>query len=153
MDSTAFQRIRYDFLKSRVESVGAALGSLGSAISYALLLVLLYLFVDLLASKGEIPIYAQLSPAQQREFADEWSSRSEADRVEAIKPFGLSDVNSKRVAGADVSPPPTSMEWELRWRAGVSLALHDRVGAAAAETYLPITSAESGVEPDRKSVV
>ena len=150
MDSTAFQRIRHDFLKSRVESVGAALGSLGSAISYALLLILLYLFVDLLASKGEIPAYSQLSPAQQREFADEWSSRSEADRVEAIKPFGLSDAHSKRVAGADVSPPPTSMEWELRWRAGVALALHDRVGAASAETYLPTTPAELGAEPQHR---
>ncbi|MFO0825266.1 MAG: hypothetical protein U0792_19455 [Gemmataceae bacterium] len=46
----------------------AILSSIGGAIAYLALLVLLYLFVDLLVSRGLIPSYTQLSPRQQRDL-------------------------------------------------------------------------------------
>jgi ATP-binding cassette, subfamily B, bacterial len=53
----------------------------------------------------------------------------------------LPETQSKRVAAADVQPPPTAEDWEWRWRAGAYLALRDRVGQAAADDYLPESAA------------
>ena len=143
VETTAFRRLRTDFLKSRSEIFAAALGSIGAAITFVLLLLLLYLFVDLLVWKGEVPTYGQLSAAKQREFADEWSARSEADRLDAVKRLSLSDAQAKRVAATEVHPAPSPAEWEWRWHAGACLALRDRVNQGAADAYLPETPQEA----------
>ena len=164
MDITAFNRLRTDFLKSPLERWGAAVGSIGAAGTNLLLLLVLYLFVDLLAWKGAIPSYAQLPVNKQSEFADEWKARSDADRKEATDRLGLPDLDKpeiralvdqrllpdrREVVAADrANRPPTPLEWELRWRAGVYLALRDLVGTDAAETYLPLRAAE-GIEADK----
>lgn len=137
MDRSAFLRIRQDFLKSRGDALGAAIGSLAAAITTLLLLLLLYLFVDLLVWKGQVPAFGQLSAARQREFADEWAARSDTDRADAVKRLGLPDFQAKRVASGEAIPTPTPAEWEARWRAGTYLALRDRVNAAAADAWLP----------------
>ncbi|MFO0802088.1 MAG: ABC transporter ATP-binding protein [Gemmataceae bacterium] len=123
MNRAAFNRIRADFLKSGGNVGGAALGSLASAVCLVLLLLVMYLFVDLLVWKGRIPHFAQLTAAQQRAFADEWSARSEAERAEA-----LGAANTKRLVSSESLSPE---EWETRWRAGAALALRERVGEDA----------------------
>ena len=135
MDSNTFDRFRADFLKSPVEKWTAILGSIGSAVCYLLLLLLLYLFVDLLVWKGEVPSYAPLPPAKKREFADDWAGRSDADRQDAVNRLGLVEPYASRIASKDVIP--TAGEWELRWNAGVYLALRDRVSQSAADAFLP----------------
>jgi len=145
VDRTAFKRIRADFLKSRMESLGAALGSLGAAVCIVLLLVLLYLFVDLLVWKGQVPSFGQQTTAKQRDFADEWAAQSEADRVEAVKRLGLPEAQAKRVASGESQPALSPTEWEQRWQAGAYLALRDRVSPAAAETFLPQTDGKDAV--------
>lgn len=137
MDTTAFDRLRADFVKSPVERAAAAVGSAGSAVAYALLLLLLYLFVDLLVWKGEVPTYARLSAAKKGEFAAEWAARSNDDRVAGVARQGYVGPVADRATTPDVSPPPTPYEWELRWRAGVYLALRDRVSQDAADAYIP----------------
>ena len=122
MDSAAFKRIRQDFVKSSGEVWGAAIGSALAALSVLALMLLLYLFVDLLVWKGQVPSYGQLTAAKQREFADEWSARSEADRTEAARRLGLSEGQVKRVASGDAQLAITATEWEHRWRANVFLA-------------------------------
>ena len=92
MDTTALQRIRANFLKSRAATFGSALGSIGAAVCYVALLILLYLFVDLLVWKGEMPSFRQMTAAQQREFADEWAKRPLDDRVDAAKRIGLPEA-------------------------------------------------------------
>lgn len=160
MDTTAFRRVRSDFLKSPVEAVGAALGSVGTAVTTLLLLLVLYLFTDLLVKKGEVPSYAQLPAIKKREFAGEWAGRPEADRTEAVKRLGLPGQLAERVRAKDESEmppsadrrqhPPTPTEWEWRWRAGVYLALRDRVGQAAADTYLPEEPEASAADPESR---
>ena len=137
MDRTAFKRLRFDFLKSKGEVWGAAIGSVAAAVSLFLLLLLLYLFVDLLVSKGQVPAFGQLTAAKQREFADEWSARPEADRTEAVKRLGVSESQAKRLASGDAQLPLAPAEWEQRWQAGAFLALRDRVNADAANAFLP----------------
>lgn len=143
MEPAAFSRIRSSFLKSRAEALGAAIGSLGAAASLILLLVLLYLFVDLLVWRGQVPSFGQMTAARHREFADEWSARAEADRTEAVKRLGLPEAHAKRIASGDTGVTLSADEWELRWRAGAYLAIRDRVGNAAADAYLPESRSEA----------
>ncbi|MBA4186587.1 MAG: hypothetical protein C0467_01075 [Planctomycetaceae bacterium] len=137
MDSSALNQLKTDFLKARAERGIAILCSVGVALAYLLLLVLLYLFVDLLVTRGSIPAYSQLTPTKQKEFAEEWDKRSEAERSEAVKRVTSWDTQVKVLIGGDKTPAPTAYEWELRWRAGVYLALKERVSPAAADAYLP----------------
>ncbi|HEY3787477.1 MAG TPA: ABC transporter ATP-binding protein [Urbifossiella sp.] len=148
MDRTAFQRLRTDFLKSRGATLGSALGSIGAAFCSVFLLLLLYLFVDLLVWKGEVPTYGQQSAAKQREFADEWAARPEADRTEATARLSLPEAQAKRVAAAEIHPAPTPAEWEARWRAGVFLVLRERVNPEAAEAYLPESPPETAADSE-----
>lgn len=148
MDTSALDRLRADFVKGRAARLGANVAAVGTALATVLLLLLLYLFVDLIVWKGEIPTYAQLSGARKREFADEWAKRSDADRAEAVERLYAPEARAKRLRARDddeLKPLSTSKfdahpfldEWEDRWRAGVYLALRDRVGRAAADTVLP----------------
>ena len=148
MDTTALDRLRAGFVKSPSARLGATISSIGASVTYVLLLLLLYLFVDLLVWRGEVPTYAQLTPAQKVEFAKEWADRKEEDRREAIARLGWPDARAKRLATAtdDELKKLTKVkeeehlfadEWEARWQAGVFLALRDRVNSRAADTYLP----------------
>ncbi|WP_439620930.1 ABC transporter ATP-binding protein [Gemmata sp.] len=137
MDSSAFNQLKADFLRARTERGIAIFCSVGVALSYLFLLVLLYLFVDLLVTRGYVTSYAQLTHARQREFAEEWDRRPEADRAEAVKRVTGWDAQAKVLVGSATAPTPTAAEWELRWRAGAYLALKERVGPAAADAYLP----------------
>jgi ABC-type multidrug transport system fused ATPase/permease subunit len=146
VDTTALQRLRADFVKSPSARWGAIVSSVGSAVTYFLLLLLLYLFVDLLVWRGEVPAYAHLSAARKREFADEWERRAPEERREAVARLGWPGPRAARLAATDeelkalaTSPRDEHLfadEWEARWRAGVYLALRDRVNQAAADAFL-----------------
>ncbi len=151
MASNALERIRADFVKTPTARWGAILSSVGSAVAYFFLLLLLYLFVDLLVWRGEIPTYAQLTAARKRAFAEEWERRPEADRKAAVERLGWSDPRTARIATANddelkekkLTKGPADEhlfedEWEGRWRANVYLALRDRVNQRAADAYLPV---------------
>jgi ABC-type multidrug transport system fused ATPase/permease subunit len=131
----ALERLRDDFVKSPSARWGAILSSVGAAVTYFLLLLLLYLFVDLLVFRGEIPTYVELPPAQKAAFAAEWENRSDEYRKAAVESMpALDEATKQRVAGK--SPDGlTADEWQLRWRAAVHAALRDRVGERAAEFY------------------
>lgn len=154
VDTSAFDRLYRDFLKAPVEKWGALISSIGTALTYLVLLLLLYLFVDLLVYRGQIPAFNQLTAARQREFADEWAARTETERVEAAQRLSTFEPLVKRVAAdGQLQPPPTATEWELRWRAGISLALRDRVGPEAAAAYLPTNPVGEREEPPRLGIL
>jgi ATP-binding cassette subfamily B protein len=167
VEPTAFQRIRTDFLRARVEKWGALASSVGAAVTFPLLLLLLYLFVDLVVWQGEVPSYAQLSAAKKQEFADEWKNRPDPDRQEAVRRLGLTPPIARAVEAPDLIPepppakgakaaateprPPTSAEWEWRWRAGVWLALRDLMGTSGADAFQPEQPfATPAAEPDAR---
>lgn len=148
VDTNALDRLRADFVKAPSARWGAILSSIGATFTYILLLLLLYLFVDLLVWRGEIPAYAQLTAARKREFADEWAGRSEDDRKEAVARLGWPDARGKRLITANDEELKKlaktkeeehlfADEWETRWQAGVYLALRDRVNRQAADLWLP----------------
>ena len=147
METTALRKIQSDFTRARTEMSAAVICSLGAAVAYLLLLGLLYLFIDLLVWRGHVPTYAQLTPAHQREFADEWMTRTEESRREAAARVASTKETADVVVGGEGTRAPTAGEWELRWSAGVWLALRERVGDAAAEAYLPAESPAADSPP------
>lgn len=153
METTAFDRLKADFLKARVERWGAIVGSVGVALAYLFLLVLLYLFVDLITWRGVAPTFAALTPAKQWEFEAEWANRPEADRTDAVKRVAGSEAQARVLVGGESVAPPTAAEWELRWRAGVYLALRDRVNPAAADAFLPEHPHADGKDAPRLGVL
>jgi ABC-type multidrug transport system fused ATPase/permease subunit len=136
VDTSSLNRLESDFLRARTEKWAAIVTSVGAAVTYLLLLLLLYLFVDLLVWRGRVASYAELTPAKQREFADEWRSRDEGDRKDALG-RAAPGADLTVLLGGDKAPPPTAVQWEQRWRAGMYLALRDRVSQEAADAYLP----------------
>lgn len=151
MDTNALDRFYADFVKSPTARWGAVLSSVGASVTYILLLLLLYLFVDLLVWRGEIPTYAQLTAARKHEFAVEWANRPEEDRVQAVARLGWPAARARRLATAndeelkklaknETEERLFADEWEGRWHAGVYLALRDRVNTSAAEAFLPVVS-------------
>jgi ATP-binding cassette, subfamily B, bacterial len=154
VDTTALNRLRKDFMKAPAEEWGAILSSVGAAVAYLLLLVLLYFFVDLLVWQGRVPTFSDLTPAKQKNFESEWAARPESDRAEAVHRATANEPQAKRIAaGPDLKPPPDAHEWELRWKAGAYLALRDRVGQSAADAFLPERAAETGEPPPRLGVL
>jgi ABC-type multidrug transport system fused ATPase/permease subunit len=148
VDTPALQRLSTDFVKARAARTGAAVCAVVNAAATVVLLLLLYLFVDLLEHRGEIPHYAALSAAQKRAFADEWAARSEEDRKEGVDRLHATGARASRLVAKDdkelkphntgkADAHPSLSEWEQKWRAGVYLALRDRVSRAAADAWLP----------------
>ncbi len=156
MDTSALERLRADFVKSPTARWGAIVSSVGSAITFFLLLLLLYLFVDLLVWRGEIPTFAHLSATRKHEFAEEWARRSSEDRTDAADRLGWPKSRAQRIVAANddelkklaVTPREAHLfadEWEARWRAGVYLSLRERVNADAADAFLrPLGSEQAG---------
>jgi ATP-binding cassette subfamily B protein len=153
VEISALSRLTRDFTKARIEKWGAIISSVGSAVAFLLLLLILYLFVDLLVSRGHVPYFENLTAAKQRAFEAEWANHSESDRLEAAARASAHPVQARRVAGTESSPAPTPDEWERRWRAGVYLTLRDRVSQTAANTYLPETAGESGDPPPELGIL
>jgi ABC-type multidrug transport system fused ATPase/permease subunit len=153
VDTTALDRLKTDFLRARFEKWAAVVSSVGVALTYLFLIVLLYLFVDLIVWRGQIPAFATLTPARQKEFEAEWAARPEPDRVEAVRRITTYEPQARAVVGGENSPPLTRADWELRWAAGVYLALRDRVGPAAADTFLPETPPAEAKDPPRLGVL
>ncbi len=145
METTAFNRLRKDFLKAPGELAGAIFSSIGVALTYLFLLLLLYLFVDLITWQGRIPEFAQLTPARQKTFSADWAALDEGTRLTAIKRITAYEPQVKRLAAGEVFPAPSAVEWGLRWEANVYLYLQQRVGQAAADAYLP----EQTLDPAR----
>ncbi|MBN9120091.1 MAG: ABC transporter ATP-binding protein [Planctomycetes bacterium] len=160
METNALERLRADFVKAPTARWGAVVSSLGASVTYLLLLLLLYLFVDLLTWRGEVPAYQELTAAQKVEFAREWEKRTRDERDEATARLAWPDARTRRLAAANddelAKLPKTreqepdhlyAEEWEARWQAGVYLALRDRVNPRAAEAYLPAGGARA-VDPN-----
>jgi ATP-binding cassette subfamily B protein len=153
VDSTSFRRIQHDFLKAPSERWGAILSSIGVALISLLLLLLLYLFVDLLTWQGRIPEFNQLSAHKQREFATEWANREDDDRATALKRLRGGEAVLHRSTDSATNPPLSPEELALRWKAGVYLTLRDQVGPAAADAFLPEEATDTNGESPRLGVL
>jgi ATP-binding cassette, subfamily B, bacterial len=118
MESSAFSRVSSLFRYARPAQWTAILTGIATAFLYALLILLLAMFVDLLVNRGRIPSFAQLSVREQESAVREWSALSEDDKGRALRHIGFNDLEGPPPAKLDALPPET----QVRWRSFQSLA-------------------------------
>ena len=145
MDSAPFHKLRGTLAATPRSSWTATIASVLASILLVALFPLLYLFVDLMVHKGQIPSYSELSASQQAEFRTEWEQIGTKSNMEttlaAVRPDGV----SREQAG--------DFEWEWRWRTMIRDMLGNRVGEDAANAYLPLTSNDvDGAQPTAESL-
>src|SRR4029077_12674477 len=78
---------------------------MATAVLYALLVLLLALFVDLLVTRGRIPNFAQLPVTEQRAALDERSGLSAAEWARAIQHVGFGEFEGTATRAEAAEPP------------------------------------------------
>jgi ATP-binding cassette subfamily B protein len=89
-----------------------------TGVVYIAFLGVLWLFLDLMVSRGRLPDFHELTPPQQKRFLDDWANTSEGDRTSALEAVSPPGDPVRKLAKADVD----SLSFEDRdalWRAGV----------------------------------
>jgi ATP-binding cassette subfamily B protein len=132
VEREAFARARRFLNYSPVAKWSALVAAVTSGILYVALLVVLGLFVDLVVSRGVIPSFRDLSPAEKDYFWQHWSALSLEDRQKALQDGGLEDP--KKAANLAAADPDgmTPADQELRWRGQLYHVLEEQVGSDAA---------------------
>jgi ATP-binding cassette subfamily B protein len=106
------------------------LAGAGSALIYIALLCVLWLFADLIVSRGRFPDSDELTPIQRRRFAEEWPQ--DVDRRKELL-AAVGDPDPSRLANVDISELNTQAaegkdQYERLWRAWLHQLLLDQVG-------------------------
>src|SRR5262249_54974260 len=119
----------------------AHLAAVASALVIVALLGVLWLFIDLMVSRGRIPDYASLTERQQLRLANLWASASTERRAQWAKDAPLPAAEVPSVA-AKAELPQSPQQQELLWQQFVWDTLESRVGRDAAERVFP----EGGID-------
>ena len=126
MEPTAFSRVTALLRYARTARWTAAAAAVTTGVVYALFVLLLALFADLLVTRGRIPHFAQLTVREQEAFQRQWvESISEDDRGRAVRHVGFSDFEV-----SPAQPDALPAEPKSRWRAYQGLV-------AASDSPLP----------------
>lgn len=85
MESSAFSRVRSLLKYARPARWTAVVSGILTAAFFALLVLLLGLFVDLLVTRGRIPTFAQVPAREQEAVARDWNALPGEDRAQAFE--------------------------------------------------------------------
>jgi ATP-binding cassette subfamily B protein len=107
-----------------------------AALTYVGLLAVLWLFADLMVSRGRLPDHHDLTEPQREAFENIWDELSPADRKAHLEAVG--DPNAAELAqrsAGDLKPttPETKDTYDRLWRAELGQILNSQVGEAAFE--------------------
>jgi ATP-binding cassette subfamily B protein len=104
----------------------------GTGIIFVALLVVLWLFTDLLVYRGLLPTYHSLTPLQQANFFREWNGLDEEGRQQRLQAVGLAKGRVQHLAGEQLNDANVPRE-DVRtiWRAQVRHIIVERVGVDA----------------------
>jgi ABC-type multidrug transport system fused ATPase/permease subunit len=109
----------------------AHLAGVGTAIVYVALLVVLWLFADLMVSHGRLPSFQELTPAERTRFLDEWEQRTPVERQALLARIGYAEAEARRLAELAPSTDLRPADVNGLWRARMGEMLIDRVGPEA----------------------
>ena len=136
MEREAFARARRFLNYSPVAKWLALVAAVSSGVFYVALLVVLGLFADLVVSRGVIPSFRDLSPAEKDYFLQHQAAVTVEDLEKAAQESGLKDPK-KAVQLALIGPQGrTPADQELRWRGQLYHLLNEQVGSDAAEVVV-----------------
>ncbi len=91
-ERTAFAKACAYLNYNRAAQWTAHAAGVGSCLVYLALLMVLWLFADLMVSRGRLPTYHDVSPAVQGRFIDEWNKLPAADPAPALTVAGAANV-------------------------------------------------------------
>jgi ATP-binding cassette, subfamily B, bacterial len=106
----------------------------GSAIVYVSLLGILWLFADLMISRGHLPDSHDLTSPQHEAFQHEWealSPEARKERLEAVGDPNAAKLSELSVADLSLDKPADKDAYDRVWRAELGQILKDRVGESA----------------------
>ena len=129
MEREAFARARRFLNYSAVAKWLALTTAVATGVLYVALLVVLGLFADLIVSRGEIPLFRNLSRGEQDSFLQYWNSIDPEQRAGQLAAIGLEAKNAQQLA---TGTPVSTREQELAWRSYIYHILDSRVRPAAA---------------------
>jgi ATP-binding cassette subfamily B protein len=117
----------------------ALLAAVGIGVLSVALLVLLWLFADLMVHGGNIPSVRDLSVAQQQRFQAFWHGLSDEDKATDLEEVGVpKGAGAKLAADAAENFAALAPEQQsLVWRSYLSHMLRERVGGVAGALVLP----------------
>src|SRR5262249_36615947 len=114
----------------------ALIAAVAAGVLYVLLLVVLWLFGDLMVHRGQIAAFDELTAQEQKAFDQKWQDLGES----ALDLVGLTGGRAAGKALASVEPSNpqlTSQEQRFLWRLYLVRLLHEHVGGVAAMQVLP----------------
>ena len=114
----------------------------GTGIVYVALLVVLWLFTDLLVYRGRLPTSHSLTPLQQNHFYNEWNNLDPEERYqrlrqagisEEMKTRGITDDKLHKLADQDDIQTLSRDDQRVLWRAQVGYTLVSQLRLDPAE--------------------
>jgi ATP-binding cassette subfamily B protein len=115
--------------------------AVGTGIVTVALLIVLWLFVDLMVWRGRVPDFAELSALEQQKFRDLWGDDPDREpptelRTELLEGAGFDPGTVKKLAGTPFSGLPSD-KVEAVWERLVHKWLSSDVGPEAAARVFP----------------
>jgi ATP-binding cassette subfamily B protein len=103
----------------------------GTGLVYVALLVVLWLFTDLLVYRGRLPTFHSLTPLQKNHFIGQWNGLTEEERTQRLQGIGLPKDRVQALAALQLDPGNLPREEERTiWTAQVRHILTARLGDA-----------------------
>ncbi len=103
----------------------------GTGVVYVALLLVLWLFTDLLVYRGRLPTYHSLTPLQQTRFHREWNGLNLEERQQRLQAIGVKDRIQQI---AEVKPDEANAprdDVRMIWCAQVRHIIAERIGVDA----------------------
>ena len=116
----------------KVAKWSAHAAAAGTGVVFVALLVVLWLFTDLMVYRGRLPTYHSLTPLQQAHFIGDWNRLDDDERMARLKQVGVKEERSKQLAAqTPVDPSLPREDLRTMWRAEVRHILETRLTPAA----------------------
>jgi ABC-type multidrug transport system fused ATPase/permease subunit len=115
----------------------AHVAAAGTGLVYVALLVVLWLYADLMVSRGRLPNYQELTPLEQSRFREQWSNLSVEERVARLEQIGFGPTQARKYATLEPSDQVPSADINALWRAQMGHIIVERVGGNALRPPAP----------------
>jgi ATP-binding cassette subfamily B protein len=109
----------------------AHVAAVGTGVVYVAMLIVLWLFADLMVSRGRLPDFDELTPPEQARFREQWGALSPEERQRRLGEAGFDAARAKGLAAFDPGSASTAADLNALWHAQVAQTLRERVGDEA----------------------
>ena len=106
----------------------------GTGVVYVALLVVLWLFVDLMVYRGRLPTSLGLTPLQQARFFNEWNALDSDAKKNRLEAIDLDAEKTQRLVSLEDLAASSREDRRTIWRAHVRHIMVDRIGEGALST-------------------